>query len=361
MNNIFDDIFEENYDCYNNHSFTSYNIYDSPMNCNNKQIFGNIFIDDEISMKEDNIPAISEKTETKTQNLEEKSTNIGTFQALKFYSFEEIKKPLSEIWANNQIEEILNDGKCLENSAEYRFMNTLDKKRKRVEENDYINYSFDELQKKDGEKKRGRPPKKDSRKIHNKMASDNIILKIKAKLFEYILEFINSLLRNMKLNIELIQLDYNYIKNLSRDNELNLLNTTLKDILSMDISPKFKSKDIDYNKKTINDLINSKDKTKISNYNTLLFVLNMTFREWLDIFTGKNNFKSNQMNIDFDLIKNSFVGIDKFLSYLEDLKKKQKENDYKYVAFCIFYLYNYERWFFIKSSRKRKDKEEEIK
>lgn len=173
------------------------------------------------------------------------------------------------------------------------------------------------------------------------MDSDNIILKIKAKLFENILEFINSLLRNMKLNIELIKLDYNYIKILRCDNELNLLNTTLKDILSMNISPKFKSKDKYYNKKTINDLICIKDKINIINYNTLLFVLNMTFRDWLDIFSGKNNleskaynFKGNQMNIDFDLIKNSFVRIDTFLSNLE--KEIKKENGCKYLAFCIF-------------------------
>jgi hypothetical protein len=319
-------------------------------------------------MKENNNPATLEKTDTKMQNLEEKSTNIGTFQPPKFYSFEDIKEPLSKIWANNQIEKILKDGQCLENSGEYRFMKTLNKKTKRVEEDDYINYLFDEPQKKDGEKKRGRTPKKDSNKIHNKMNSDNIILKIKAKLFENILEFINAILRKMKLNIELIKLDYNYIKNLRRDNELNLLNTTLKDILSMNISPKFKSKDKDYNKKTINDLIDIIDKKKNSNYNALLFVLNMTFRDWLDIFTGKNslenktnNFEGNQMDINFDLIKNSFVGIDKFLSNLEEEIKKEKENDYKYFAFCIFYLYNYERWFFVKSSRKKKDKKKEAK
>ena len=369
MIDIFDDndIIEE---AYNNNPFFSYNIHNFPMNdCNNQNSINSL--DDEESMKEmkeNNNPATPEKADTKTQNIEEKSTNIGTFQKPKFYSFEEIKEPLSKIWANDQIEKILKDGQCLENSGEYRFMETIEKKRKRVEENDYIINSFDELQKKDGEKKRGRASKKDSSKIHNKMDSDNIILKVKAKLFDTILQFINSLLSNMKLNIELIKLDYNYIKNLRRDNELNLLNTTLKDILSMNISPKFKSKDKYYNKKTIDDLIGSKDKINTVNYNTLLFVLNMTFRDWLDILTGKNNlenkainFKGYQMDIDFALIKNSFVGIDKFLSNLEKEIKKEKENDYKYLAFCIFYLYNYERWFFVKSSRKKKNKKEEVK
>ena len=360
------DIIEETNNYNNNNPFISYNIYDCPMNNNNYQNWINSLYDEE--NMENNNPATPEKADTKIQNLEEKSTNIWTFQQPKFYSFEEIKERLSKIWANDQIEAILKDGQCLKNSAEYRFMDTLNKKRKRVEENDYIINSFDELQKKEGEKKRGRAPKKDSNKTHTKMNSDNIILKIKAKLFENILEFINALLSNIelnkKLNIELIKLDYNYIKNLRRDNELNLLNTTLKDILSMNISPKFKSKDKDYNKKTINDLIDNIDKKK----NTLLFVLNMTFRDWLDIFTGKNNLENkanniegNQMDIDFKLIKNSFVGIDKFLSNLEEEIKKEKENDYKYFAFCIFYLYNYERWFFVKSSRKKKDKKKEAK
>ena len=93
-----------------------------------------------------------------------------------------------------------------------------------------------------------------------------------------------------------------------------------------------------------------------------MFVLNMTFRGWLDVFTGKNNFENiandyagNQAKINFALIKESFVGIDNLLG---DLVNKY---DDQYFAFFVFYLYNYERWFCIKSPRKGKKNEEENK
>ena len=92
-----------------------------------------------------------------------------------------------------------------------------------------------------------------------------------------------------------------------------------------------------------------------------MFVFNITFRDWLNILTGKNNFESltndykgKQDNINFNIIKDSFVGIKDFLGDLVE------ESDDKYFAFFIFYLYNYERWFFIKSPRTKKKKEEEI-
>ena len=148
------DIIEETNNYNNNNPFISWSIYDFPKNNNNYQNWINSLDDEE------NNPATPEKADTKMQNLEEKSTNIGTFQTPEFYSFEEIKKRLSKIWDNDQIETILKDGQCLKNSAEYRFMDTLNKKRKRVEENDYIINSFDELQKKEGEKKKRKSSKK---------------------------------------------------------------------------------------------------------------------------------------------------------------------------------------------------------
>ena len=72
------------------------------------------------------------------------------------------------------------------------------------------------------------------------------------------------------------------------------------------------------------------------NNDTLMFVLNMTFRGWLDVFTGKDNFENiakdytgNQTKINFDLIKESFVGINTLLS---DLIKESKVDD-NYFAF----------------------------
>ena len=100
------------------------------------------------------------------------------------------------------------------------------------------------------------------------------------------------------------------------------------------------------------------------NYDTLMFVLNISFRKWLDVFTGKDNIENigkdytgNQTKINFELIKDSFVGINTLLS---DFEKKYK-NDNNYFALFVFYLYNYERYSFLKSTKKNNKNEEKVK
>lgn len=95
-------------------------------------------------------------------------------------------------------------------------------------------------------------------------------------------------------------------------------------------------------------------------YDTLMFILNLTFRDWLNLFTGKQNFKDlaeyynvNRSSIDFDIIENSFVGINKVLPKLKEDYNFYKESDEKYFANFVFFLFIYERWFLIKKPRKK--------
>ena len=125
----------------------------------------------------------------------------------------------------------------------------------------------------------------------------------------------------------------------------------------MNVSPKYSQTDTYYNRMVIKKLIKNED---LLYYDTLMFILNMTFSGWLDVFTGKNTFENlskdytgDQKKIDFKLIKKSFVGINNLLMYLLN----DNEIDNKYFAFFVFYLYNYERWFFIRDPRNKKKKE----
>ena len=307
------------------------------------------------------IPTSLDKIKIQFKNLEESSTNLKTLLLPKFYSYNEIMNVVCKICANNTIKNKLKKGRDIEELLGNDFLSILNKKRKR--EDNYINF-FNEGDKKDGNK-RGRKTENCPEIKHDKMSADNIIKKIKTKLFEYIVKFFNLLLKKMKLINELVKIDYKYIDNLRCKNEFRIFNSTLKDILSFDISPKFKYKSKEYNKKVIEGIIENKiilNEKNDFNYDTLMFVLNMTFRGWLDVFTGKNNFENiandyagNQAKINFDLIKESFVGIDNLLG---DLVNKY---DDQYFAFFVFYLYNYERWFCIKSPRKGKKNEEENK
>ena len=342
----------EEFDSINNYD----NIYDYLDMNNHLYDINNIKEISEIS-----IPASIDKMKIESKKIEESSTNPKTLLLPQFYSFDNIIDFIDKICNNTQIKTKFNEGRSIEKSIGYRFMCTLNKKIKREDENVDL---FTEEKIKKG-KKRGRKAKSMPKKEHDRMASDNIIKTTKTKSFEYILKFINLLLKKMNLNFELVKLDHKYVNDLSRENEFRIFNSKLKDILSLDISPKFKKKEKDNNKKVIEAIIENEKKLNEKNdfnYDTLMFVLNMTFRGWLDVFTGKNNFENitndyadNQAKINFDLIKESFVGIDNLLG---DLVNKY---DDQYFAFFVFYLYNYERWFCIKSPRKGKKNEEENK
>ena len=352
------DFLEGSINALNNNPLISLNESDSPIISDFHSIN---YIFDQDNIKEMSIPTSLDKIKIEFQNLEESSTNLKTLLLPKFFSYDEIMNLVSTICTNNKIRNKLKKGRSIEESFGYDYMSRLLKKRKREDNN--INL-FNEEEKKN-ENKRGRKAENCPETKHDKMSADNIIKKIKTKLFEYIVKFFNLLLKKMKLINELAKIDYKYIDNLKCENEFRNFKSTLKDILSLDISPKYKNKKKEYNKKVIEAIIENEiilNEKNDFNYDTLIFVLNMTFRGWLDVFTGKNNFENiandyagNQAKINFDLIKESFVGIDNLLG---DLVNKY---DDQYFAFFVFYLYNYERWFCIKSPRKTKKNKEENK
>ena len=74
-----------------------------------------------------------------------------------------------------------------------------------------------------------------------KYAPNNIIKKIKLKLIEKSISFINAIVNknNEKSKREIFKkLDYKYIKKMKQELDLKLLNSSLMDILIKDISPK---------------------------------------------------------------------------------------------------------------------------
>ena len=184
------------------------------------------------------------------------------------------------------------------------------------------------------------------------MCSDNIIKKLKAKLFEYALNFLNNILNKGKEeNVnKLLKLDYKYINRLNREQDLKFLNMNLKNLFSKEVSAKYSTILKDANKKYIKFILSKK-----KDDDTILFVFNkMTLRDWLDIFTHKKNVKELiteydylDKKIDIDRIEKSIYGIDELLYKIMD------KNDEDYLTPFIFLLYNFERWFYIKRSRNR--------
>ena len=77
---------------------------------------------------------------------------------------------------------------------------------------------------------------------------------------------------NDKESIKLLKIDYKiYIDQLDRKKNLDLFKMTLKDLFSLDISRKYSSKNKDYNKLLISDILEKKIKFK--DFDTLCFFL----------------------------------------------------------------------------------------
>ena len=218
-------------------------------------------------------------------------------------------------------------------------------------------------------KKPGRKKLNDyTKRRHSKNSSDNIIKKIKSKFLEYSLKFINKVL-NSNLNKKNITyynyllrkkkkednfenlikaLDYKYVNRIKKDSELSLLDKSLKEVFSLDISSKYSRLQNDSNKIIIGRiLIDEKDN------DIIMFALNLSLREWIDVFIYKKELKDitkinnlslekiNQLSSLFDRVDNLLLDI-----YQKDCSKN-------YLSHFISLMYNYERWFYIKRGRSR--------
>ena len=134
---------------------------------------------------------------------------------------------------------------------------------------------------------------------------------------------------------------------MKKNNNLAFLKMTLKDLLSTNISSKYSTLSKDLNKITINDILNKEKE------NIIKFIFNLTFGDWIDIYTYKKEI------IDFGIIDNEEIreieeNFKKVDSLLEEIYNLQYENNY--FSFFISLLYNFERWFYVKQSREKREK-----
>ena len=229
--------------------------------------------------------------------------------------------------------------------------------KKRRKKKGKIKYIKDDDEEK---KKSGRKKNDDFTKgMHNIFAGDNIIKKIKIIFLDYSQLFLNEVLntyldktkiiyndifkkRSIKKEIIIKSLNHKVINRMTKKTELSLLNKSLKEIFSNDISVKYKTLPADFNKQIIEKILNEeKDNVNI------MFAFNLTFREWIDIFTYKKDIQSIK-NFYAEKIQNLphlFVHVDTLLL------KIYNSYNIKYLAYFIIYIYNYERWFLIKKER----------
>lgn len=147
--------------------------------------------------------------------------------------------------------------------------------------------------------------------------------------------------------IKLKDLNYQYINNINKEVEIQYLEEPLKVLLSKDVSSKFSKSPGDVNKKIIDSLLE-----KEKNNEVLMFIFNMKFRDWIDLYLLKKKVT------DFEKL-NYFCcqEIEEKMPKLNQLLSNILErNDGEYLSSFILFLYNYERYFNCKRERRKKKK-----
>ena len=188
--------------------------------------------------------------------------------------------------------------------------------------------------------------------VHDKFSYDNMTKKLKKFLLNSILKFVNSFIikeeemdtsvqkrkKNNKCKVIsksiLFQIDQNIIKDITREYNINLLNLTLKEIFSKDITLKIKKKEKDSNKKLIEEIYLKNKKKKTIN------ILNMRLNQCIEHLTNKVYYPELQgLENEYEKIINELKKsgeTDEYIKLFEDLfrrfeeyyrnKRKQKSN-----------------------------------
>jgi len=251
------------------------------------------------------------------------------FSLMKPYNLKEIRNLLRENKISNNIIGTIKD--CI-NPLDWRRVGYFDIKIKRTRKGII-------KEEKDEEKFLGRKRKDDNKKgNHTRNDVDNIMKKCKNTLFHNVIEYValvvNSLKSDKKEEFLLLNLSYEYIDILKKDNELALFKMKLKELVSLDISSKYSLiEDKEFNKKNINKILKEERDNEV-----LINLLNMRFGDWIDVFTLKKKIE----------IEPKFKGLEKALKEISD------KNDEEYFSRFIFFLFNYKNYFQNKKGRRPK-------
>ena len=244
---------------------------------------------------------------------------------------------------NEDLKMNLKKGKSIINLTHYKFIELGHKKgiRKNFEKEIKEIVNYDGQHRKRGRKKKIQnmiPP-------HTKMSQDNIIRKIKSSLInKFIVGFLNQII-NLKIkNIKLLKINYYYINEIKRKKELKYLKMKLKDLFSLNNTNRLSKYWPDYNKGIINYIIDKDE--------TIKFVLNLTYNDFIELFLRKKNIEdiTNDFNAEPETI--NYEEIKKIIPPFEDFCYEiLKKNGVEYTNYIIFFLFNYERALKLKQKR----------
>ena len=164
-------------------------------------------------------------------------------------------------------------------------------------------------------KKRGRKSHIKVIKLHNKFTVDNILRKIQVHYLNFIVSFINTILDILGFKIKLFNLNYNLKKNICKNHIKFLRNSTLREILSSQISGKYKKVNKDENKIILEKIINCPILNKILSQKYMYL---------------SNIYLKSQRTINLDAYGlNKIIELPIYIEMFDDLLKRYtKDNEY---------------------------------
>jgi hypothetical protein len=164
-------------------------------------------------------------------------------------------------------------------------------------------------------KKRGREPKKNSKKkTHTKSDPDNILTKIQVNYITFLKDFINKISNAIgKKDLIFLSLNYDFKKKITKDFREKLNSSTIEEILSREISGRYKKISKDYNAKIC-------EKIKKENIYLLQNLLSKNFLFFFDKIYYKNNKKINMKDFGFEDLEIDLSGIKLFNEVIINVK-----------------------------------------
>ena len=207
------------------------------------------------------------------------------------------------------------------------------------------------------ETKKGRKKNGDDSGKHKKTSDDNMMYGIKSNLNNWLRNLINKYLPK---NQKLLKIDFQvFSKIINVEKNREFLKMTLAEIFSQNISPIYSKiiteKGAKYNKKIIDEIMKSNnEKAKL--------LLQITYKEGLDLYRFKENETNLKQVLGNEIINEIKGRVDEFL-YDAFEKEKEKIGEREaddYVSSLLVMVYNYERWFFLKTPKIKKEVSIEI-
>ena len=299
--------------------YSEENIFEIPLKSNPENF----------AIEEDNYNSkalmMNEHTKINSTKDTEEEKNINIKNRNELYFIDSIIAILRKHIIDQDIKKKLDEKNNIEHLYQYIFIC----KKKKTKTNLKNNCNKNEINLKKGE--RGKKPEKiGTITKHDKWTPDNILRKIKGKLFN---KYIRTFLNKMIVSEKLVKLNHkDYITTVQKKTELKYLNMTLKDLFSEE----------GHNKSILE---------KVEKSDTTNFILNLTYNDFIDLFIHKKSIEEINQNelIDIKMIKDNLPGVETMFT---DLLEESDDN-IDYSLLVIFYLFNLERSINMKQDRKR--------